>query len=159
MSICRLCKQFFRDYDLLHSFPGRTEADLYLWIALHHERLAAAYNLAPLSPTAAVSSFAQVYGDTLIQRTVKGLLKGLHWVMGDDRPLGLTEEEFQDARARHEAGELTLGEVELLRAQLEAAEAHTGEVAANEGEPSADATDDPFASNGWYAPIGQRMEL
>ncbi len=40
-----------RDYELLHNFPGRTEADLYLWIALHRERLAAAYGLAPLSPT------------------------------------------------------------------------------------------------------------
>ena len=150
--------QAIRDYDLLHNFPGRTEADLYLWIALHRERLAAAYNLAPLSPTAAVSSFAQVYGDTLIQRTVKGLLKGLHWVMGDDRPPGLTEEEFQDARARHEAGELTLGEVELLRAQVEAAHAHAGE-AASEDEPIDDPTDDPLTNDVWHARMGQRMEL
>ena len=145
--------QAIRDYDLLHNFPGRTEADLYLWIALHRERLAAAYGLAPLSPTTAVSTFAQVYGDTLIQRTVKGLLKGLHWVLGEDRPLGMTEEEFQEARARHEAGELTLGEVELLRAQLEA-EQHPGD----EEEPLP-YSEEPFENHGWHAPLGERMEL
>lgn len=145
--------QAIRDYDLLHNFPGRTEADLYLWIALHRERLAAAYGLAPLSPTTAVSTFAQIYGDTLIQRTVKGLLKGLHWVLGEDRPLGMTEEEFQEARARHEAGEMTLGEVELLRAQLEA-EHHPGD----EEEPLPHA-EEPFENHGWHAPLGERMEL
>ena len=159
--------QAIRDYDLLHNFPGRTEADLYLWIGLHRERLAAAYGLAPLSPTTAVSTFAQIYGDTLIQRTVRGLLKGLHWVMGDDRPMGMSEEEFQEAKARHEAGELTLGEVQLLRERLEAAQA-----AAADGDSPTDAgtgkngegdmegeDDDPFPSNSWRAPLGQRMEF
>lgn len=150
--------QAIRDYDLLHNFPGRTEADLYLWIALHRERLAAAYGLAPLSPTTAVSTFAQVYGDTLIQRTVKGLLKGLHWVMGDDRPLGMSEEEFQEAKARHEAGELTLGEVGLLREQLEARAA-----AASEGAPVEDESknpeDDAFKNAAWQASLGQRIEF
>jgi hypothetical protein len=143
-----------RDYELLHNFPGRTEADLYLWIALHRERLAAAYGLAPLSPTAAVSTFAHVYGDTLIQRTVKGLLKGLHWVLGDDRPMGLSEEEFQDAKARHEAGELTLGEVEALRARLERKHAPLSDEELD-GEPPVA----PFSSDGWHARMGQRMEL
>jgi len=150
--------QAIRDYDLLHNFPGRTEADLYMWIALHRERLAAAYNLAPLSPSAAVSTFAQVYGDTLIQRTVKGLLKGLHWVLGDERPLGMTEEEFQEAKARHDAGELTLGEVELQRLQ------HEAEQAEAEQEEMSDPgyineTGDAFSHDGLYAPLGQRMEL
>jgi hypothetical protein len=150
--------QAIRDYDLLHNFPGRTEADLYLWIALHRERLAAAYGLAPLSPTTAVQTFAQVYGDTLIQRTVKGLLKSLHWVLGEDRPLGMTEAEFQEAKARHAAGELTLGEVDLLRAQLEVG-------ADGEGpEESTDRlvdeeSDDAFAHMPWQAPLGQRIEL
>jgi hypothetical protein len=161
-----------RDYDLLHNFPGRTEADLYLWIGLHRERLAAAYGLAPLSPTAAVSTFAQIYGDTLIQRTVKGLIKGLHWVMGDERPLGMTEEEFRDAKARHEAGELTLGQVELLQEQIEAAHAaareqsgdgqsHDGQSHDGQSRDSVDydAVDDPFSESYWQAPLGQRMEL
>ncbi|MCC6454957.1 MAG: hypothetical protein IT328_08455 [Caldilineaceae bacterium] len=149
--------QAIRDYDLLHNYPGRTEADLYLWIALHRERLAAAYGLAPLSPTAAVSTFAQVYGDTLIQRTVKGLLKGLHWVMGDERPLGLSEAEYQDAKARHAAGELTLGEVEALQARLEAAQAH--HTPSSDGELDGSATDDPLSNDSWHARLGQRMEF
>lgn len=155
--------QAIRDYDLLHNFPGRTEADLYLWIALHRERLAAAYGLAPLSPTAAVSTFAQTHGDSLIQRTVKGLLKGLHWVMGDDRPLGLSEAEFQDAKARHEAGELTLGEVEALQAQLEAAHERqsSGDGASEDSELDSSPTDepsgDPYTDNHWHAKLGQRL--
>lgn len=100
------------EYELMRNFPGRTEADLYMWITLHRERLAIAYGLAPLSPAAAVSTFAQVYSDTLVQRTVKGLLLGLHRVLGDERPMGMSEEEFQESRARYEAGELTLGEAE-----------------------------------------------
>jgi hypothetical protein len=149
--------QAIRDYELLHTFPGRTEADLYLWIALHRERLAAAYELAPLSPTAAVSTFAQVYGDTLIQRTVKGLLKGLHWVMGDERPLGLSEAEYQDAKARHAAGELTLGEVEALQARLEATQAR--HPSASDGALDGGESEDPLSSDSWHARMGQRMEF
>ncbi len=98
---------------------------------------------------------------------MKGLLKGLHWVLGDDRPMGLSEEEFQDAKARHEAGELTLGEVELLREKLELAESGEDEQDKEEPdkeEPDEDSMDDisidnPFSSEGWYAHMGQRMEL
>jgi hypothetical protein len=150
--------QAIRDYELLRDFPGRTEADLYLWIALHRERLAAAYGLAPLSPTAAVSTFAQLHGDTLIQRTVKGLLKGLHWVMGDERPLGMSEEEFQDARARHAAGELTLAEAAALRERVEAASSSM-----NDGYRTEELIDEPvderLSSNGWHPHTGHRMEL
>jgi hypothetical protein len=161
--------QAIRDYDLLHNFPGRTEADLYLWIAHHRERLSAAYELAPLSATAAVSTFAHSYGDTLIQRTVKGLLKGLHWVMGDDdRPLGLSEEEFQDARARHQAGELTLGEVEAMIEKMHADAALLSdgkparEPSASEqiaGEQSVEPTEERLSSNGWHPRTGQQIEL
>ena len=153
--------QAIRDYDLLHNFPGRTEADLYLWIALHRERLAAAYGLAPLSPTTAVSTFAHIYGDTLIQRTVKGLLKGLHWVLGDDRPLGMTEEEFQEAKARHEAGELTLGEVEQLRERLEAAHkaAHEADGAGGSGVDGAQSEiQSPYDEGEWRASYRQQIE-
>jgi hypothetical protein len=150
--------QAIRDYDLLHTFPGRTEADLYLWIALHRERLAAAYNLAPLNPATAVATFAQEHGDTLIQRTVKGLMKGLHWVMGEDRPLGMTEEEFQEAKARYEAGELTLGEVALMQAHQEQV---GDEEHASEGDHHvADVPlHDPYGSGAWQTPFGQRIEL
>jgi hypothetical protein len=68
--------------------------------------------------------------------------------------MGMSEQEFQEAKARHDAGELTLGEVELLRAQLEAAHA-----AARDGESDDDLTDEPFSNSRWQAPLGQRMEL
>ncbi len=132
-----------RDYDLLRNFPGRTEADLYLWIGYHRERLAATYGLAPLSPTAAVSSFASTYGDTLIQRTVNGLLKGLHWMKRDSRPLGLSEAEFNEARARHEAGELTLSEAEALQAHREAPASTNGHP--HPGEDAAETDDTEHA--------------
>jgi hypothetical protein len=134
--------------------------------------LAAAYGLAPLSPSAAVSTFAQIYGDTLIQRTVKGLLKGLHWVMGDDRPLGMSEEEFLEAKARHEAGELTLGEVQQLRERVEAAHAAAQAAAraearaaayAGDGDEAGDALpeserDIPLSRRTWPASFGHHIE-
>ncbi|MEX1019559.1 MAG: hypothetical protein WDZ49_07870 [Litorilinea sp.] len=107
--------QAIRDYALLRSFPGRTETDLYLWIAHHRERLAQEYELAPLSPSEAVATFAQVYSDTLLQRTVKGLRFGLYRVMGDEKPLGMSDAEFKKLRRRYEEGELSLGEAEHRR--------------------------------------------
>ena len=105
--------QAIRVYELLRNFPDRTEADLYLWIAHHRERLSAAYGLAPLSPEAAVATFAQLHSDTLIQRTFKGLLQGLHRVLGDEKPLGMSDEEYHEAKARHDAGEISLEEAHL----------------------------------------------
>jgi hypothetical protein len=105
-----------RDYDLLRSFPERTEADLYLWIVHHRERLAQEYELAPLSPSEAVSTFAEVYSDTLLQRTMKGLRFGLYRVFGQhEKPLGMSEMEFKALRERHEAGELSISEAEQRR--------------------------------------------
>jgi len=137
-----------REYDLLRSFPGRTEADLYMWIAHHRERLAQAYGLAPLSPAAAVQTFAQTHSDALIQRTLKGLLLGLHRVLGDEKPLGMTDEEFREYRARHDAGEISLAEAEQRRA--EAAE-HPVE------EP--DPEHHRLAASEWHPRTGQRAEL
>lgn len=145
-----------RAYDLLHNFPGRTEADLYMWITLHRERLATAYGLAPLSPAEAVATFAQVYSDALVQRTVKGLRLGLHRVLGDDRPLGMSEEEFQELRARYEAGELTLAEAEQRLAQKAQAPLSSG---------WAEAHDEPepqhrrLSIEEWHPRTGQRSEL
>lgn len=120
------------DYGLLEDFPTRTEADLYLWVALHRERLAVAHDLAPLDPATAVATFAQQHGDTLLQRTFKGLMQGLHRVMGDDKPLGMSEEEYREARQRHQAGERTLAESEIEQMEAEA----EAEYASNQSRPS-----------------------
>ncbi len=141
-----------RDYDLLQNFPGRTEADLYLWIAHHRERLAAAYELAPLSPETAVATFAQLHGDGLIQRTVRGLIKGLHWVLGDDRPLGMTEEEFQEAKARHNAGEISLAEAHHRQEEQDQK--------LGEDDPTgADPDHGPLGNTVWHPRSGQHAEM
>ncbi|MCS6827854.1 MAG: hypothetical protein NZ553_14680 [Caldilinea sp.] len=106
-----------RRHKLLESFPSRTEADLYLWIAHHREQLAQRYGLAPLSPDAAVSTFAEVHSERPLEQAVRTLKFGLHKALGDlDKPLGMSDEEFALARARYEAGERTLAEAEQQQA-------------------------------------------
>ncbi|GIV76324.1 hypothetical protein FKZ61_004865 [Litorilinea aerophila] len=123
-----------RKYNLLEHFPERTEADLYLWIAHHRERLAAHYGLAPLSPEAAVSTFAELHSERPLERTVKGLRLGLLRVLGqDDIPPGMSEEEFLEARARHDAGEISLAEAAQRQEEGEDTEAEDPEA---ESEPS-----------------------
>ena len=140
--------QAIRDYDLLRNFPERTEADLYLWIAHHRERLAAAYGLAPLSPTAAVSTFAQLHGDSFFQRALRGVIQGLHRVIGDEKPLGMSDEEFREARARHEAGELSLGEAELI---MQRARALADSDELDDDEPE----HERLSTHGWLPPGGR----
>jgi hypothetical protein len=108
--------QMIRKYKLMEEFPNRTEADLYLWIAFQRERLAAHYNLAPLSAETAVATFAELHSDRPIEKAYKGLRAGvLHLLGADNRPLGMSEEEFQQLRARHDAGERSLAEAENER--------------------------------------------
>jgi len=102
-----------RAFDLMESFPSRTEADLYLWIAYHREQLAKQYELAPLSPKTAVSTFAETHSERPLQQAVRTLKFEWHRALGDlDKPLGMSTEEFEEARARYDAGERTLSEAE-----------------------------------------------
>jgi hypothetical protein len=97
-----------RHYDLLGEFPDRTESDLYLWITKYREALAARYELAPLSPEMAVATFAETHSDKPVQRALKGLRLSVYRTLGLEKPLGMSEEEFAEARVRHDAGEVTL---------------------------------------------------
>jgi hypothetical protein len=100
---------------LLDEFPDRTETDLYLWIAYHRERLAREYSLAPLAPEVAVATFAETHSEDPLKRTWQGFRSGLwRWIIDDEVPLGMSEEEFELLRARHDAGELSLSEAEEL---------------------------------------------
>lgn len=99
-------------YHLLAHFPERTEADLYLWIALHRERLAYHYELAPLDPDTAVSTFAEIHSERPLERMLQGVRIGLHWLLSDERPLGMSEDAFRYLRERHAAGEISLTEAE-----------------------------------------------
>ncbi len=57
---------------ILKEFPGRTEADLYLWIAQHREQLRARYGLSrPPSPHTAVTTFAEEHGGHPVRRILK----------------------------------------------------------------------------------------
>lgn len=97
---------------VLEHFPGRTEADLYLWIIKHREALSTRYGLAPLDPETAVTTFVEVHSERPLERTIQGLRMGLHRTLGEDRPLGMSEAVYDEARARHDAGERTLREAE-----------------------------------------------
>jgi hypothetical protein len=98
-----------REYDLLSQFPERTEADLYLWITHHRDELASLYDLGPLSADAAVTTFKALYDDRLLQRAYKGMRALLRRAAGaPDKPIGMSTEDFEDARARYESGERTI---------------------------------------------------
>lgn len=100
---------------LLEHFPSRTEADLFLWISHHRERLSVHHELAPLSPEVAVSTFAETNSELPIEHTVQGLRQGIHRLFGgESRPPGMTDEEFEELRRRHDAGELSVAEAARL---------------------------------------------
>lgn len=127
-------------HNLLDSFPTRTEADLYLWVVFHRELLAKRYELAPLSPDEAVSTFAEVHSERPFEMAVRTLKFELHKALGDlDKPLGMSEQEFADARARHQAGERTLAEAESQ--QEDTAVTEDGDVLHEDTVASPDATD------------------
>ncbi len=61
-----------RKSGILKEFPGRTETDLYLWIARHREQLRERYGLPkPPSPHTAVSTFAEEHRARPVQRIIK----------------------------------------------------------------------------------------
>jgi hypothetical protein len=106
--------EMIRKHNLLKGFPNRTETDLYLWLAYHRERLAREYDLAPLDPETAVQTFASLHDDNPWARTWKGLRQGFHRIFVDEIPLGMSEEDFETLRARHDAGEISLSEAEAV---------------------------------------------
>lgn len=112
-----------RKSELLAHFPERTEADLYLWVVHHRERLATVYGLAPLDPETAVTTFAETHSERPIERTLQGLRMGIHRLWDDGKPIGMSEEEFEQLRHRHDEGELSIGEVEHMhREKIEQAQ-------------------------------------
>ncbi len=76
-----------RKSGILKEFPGRTEADLYLWIARHRERLRDQYGLPhPPAPEQAVRDFAQTHSGVPWKR----LIKQLHHWLRPEEPSRLT---------------------------------------------------------------------
>lgn len=61
-----------RKSEILKAFPGRTETDLYLWIAHHREQLRQRYGLPqPPSPHIAVTSFAEEHQGGPVRKIVR----------------------------------------------------------------------------------------
>jgi hypothetical protein len=121
--------EVIRNQNILAHFPNRTEADLYLWITYHREDLAKNYDLAPLSPETAVATFAEAYDERPLQRALKALRFSILKMLGSlGKPLGMSEEDYEEARARHDAGERTIMEAEEEDAQREKAQAQAAGV-------------------------------
>ena len=100
-----------RTHEQLQQFPNRTEADLYLWIAYHREALVQQYELAPLSPEMAVTTFAQTHSERPLESAMQNMREGLRRVLWRSQlPPGMSQQEFDEARARHDAGEISVGE-------------------------------------------------
>lgn len=104
-----------RRRQLLKHFPKRSETDLYVLITQYRERVAEAYELAPLGAASAVALFAENHGERSRDRLFFTLRQTfaqlpLWGVVQSERPNGMTKEEFCALRLRHEAGELSLSE-------------------------------------------------
>lgn len=65
-----------RETGILKEFPRRTEADLYLWIAYHRERLRQRYGLLPPDKEVA-AALAEQFSDRPIARLVKTVTRAI----------------------------------------------------------------------------------
>lgn len=82
-----------REMNVLREFPGRTEADLYLWIAHHREELREHYGLpAPPQPKVAVATFLETHSDLPVQKVMKTLRRTISMVLGGTPDRLLREE-------------------------------------------------------------------
>lgn len=92
-----------RNSGLLKDFPGRTEADLYLWICQHREELRHLYHL-DLDEKAAVSTFASVYsGRRLAQALKDARLALMRMTAGGNFIIGLPDETAEPSATAAEA--------------------------------------------------------
>ncbi len=68
--------QAIHETDILREFPQRTEADLYLWVAYHRERLRERYGHMP-SDREAATDLAEQFSDRPIARLVKTVARAI----------------------------------------------------------------------------------
>lgn len=102
-----------RSHNLQAQFPKRTEADLYVWITQHRERVAEEYELAPLGAKAATAVFAAVHSERIVRRSLLAWQQRVRWPWGfasSKWPPGMAKDEFCALRLRHDAGELSVTE-------------------------------------------------
>jgi hypothetical protein len=72
--------QAIRDAEVMKEFPQRTEADLYLWVAYHRERLRELYGVMPLDKDVA-TALADQFSDRPITRLVKTVARAISAAM------------------------------------------------------------------------------
>ena len=66
--------QVIRDSDILKEFPKRTEADLYLWITYHRDRLHERYGI-DIDLLTALTHFAKRHSERPLPRVVKAVTR------------------------------------------------------------------------------------
>ena len=64
----------------MKEFPQRTEADLYLWVAYHRERLRERYGVMPQDKDVA-AALAEQFSDRPITRLVRTVARAIHAAM------------------------------------------------------------------------------
>lgn len=99
--------------EIMARFPKRTVTDLYLLVTQFRERVAEQYGLAPLGAASAVAVFATNHGERRFDRLLLTLRQRALYTFGlgdATRPMGLSHEEFETLRLRHDAGELSVAE-------------------------------------------------
>jgi hypothetical protein len=66
-----------RDTEIIREFPQRTEADLYLWVAYHRERLRERYGVMPPDREVAVA-LAEQFSGRPVARLAKMVARAIH---------------------------------------------------------------------------------
>jgi hypothetical protein len=69
--------QAIRETEVMKEFPQRTEADLYLWVAYHSERLRERYGVMPPDKEVA-AALAEQFSDRPIARLAKTVARTIH---------------------------------------------------------------------------------
>ena len=69
-------REAIRDTEIMKEFPQRTEADLYLWVAYHRERLREHYGVMPLDKDV-VAALAEQFSDRPITRLVRAVARAI----------------------------------------------------------------------------------
>jgi hypothetical protein len=83
-----------RSSDVLAEFPGRTEADLYLWIVEH------LYFLREIERDTSIEEAAEDYAEQYSEKSIKKLVRGFKQAFTDDGEVPLEEVKAQQARQR-----------------------------------------------------------
>ena len=80
-------REAIRDTEIMKEFPQRTEADLYLWVAYHRERLREHYGVMPLDKDV-VAVLAEQFSDRPITRLVRAVARAIRaaWKAAAESP-------------------------------------------------------------------------